>query len=332
MGFTSYFNRIGEKAFPFLFSAVIPWLSILNTIAFRESVVVLEVFTQWAFSFCFLLLLWFLVERIVSSENRMTLPLRLTVALIAVIVFGTALVFAVSETFPSIDRDQPLWLSAFRLSIGGLMVVAIQGGFRAIRENEKLKTENFALQTENYKAQLDQLRNQVNPHFLFNSLSTLQTLIRKNASESEEFVHNLSAIYRQLLHSRESSVSTLEEELDFLNTYLNLLGSRHGSALQVDIEVDGPVRKLQLPSFALQLLVENCTKHNIISRDSPLHIRIIEAGGKISVSNNLQLKKSVDSTGVGLENLRKRYALMNISEGVAVMSTDAEFKVEIKLF
>lgn len=157
-------------------------------------------------------------------------------------------------------------------------------------------------------------------------------MIRKDASKSEDFVHNLSDIYRQLLHSRESNVSTLKEELDFLNTYLDLLKTRHDSALQVDIKVDESGKKLQVPSFALQLLVENCTKHNMISRDSPLHIQIIQEGKKVSVSNNLQLKKSVDSTGVGLENLRKRYALMNISEGVSVSSTDTEFKVEVKLF
>ncbi|MDB4656133.1 histidine kinase [Flavobacteriales bacterium] len=332
MNFNTVYNRLGEKAFPFLFSAVLPLLSILNTVAFRESMTAADIAVRWGLAFGFLLLLWFVVERIVTSVNSISFPIRLGLALIAVAILGTILIYSVSKAFPKVFDNQPLWLATFRLLLGGLIVVAIQGGFRSIRENEKLKTENYALQTENYKAQLDQLRKQVNPHFLFNSLSTLQTLIRKDVSKSEDFIHNLSDIYRQLLHSTESNLSTLYEELKFLKTYIYLLKTRHGSALEVDIDVDEALSHLRLPSFAMQLLVENCTKHNIISKDAPLNVRIKQVGNKITVANNLQLKKNVDSMGVGLDNLQKRYGLMNISDGVRVQSDDYEFKVELKLF
>lgn len=333
MNINDYLNRHGDRIFPYLFAATLPWLSILNTVPFRRSISVIDIAVQWIFGFVFLLLLWFVVNRIISVQNTISLSIRLFIALFAVVVIGTATVFLVSEAVPYVNDDQPLWIASFRLSIGGLIVVAIQGSFRAIRENEKLKTENFALQTENYKAQLAQLKNQINPHFLFNSLSTLLTLVKKDASKSEEFVHGLSDVYRELLNARESNMTTLQDELHFLNTYLYLLQTRHEKGLEVKIEVDKDNLNLRLPSFALQLLVENCTKHNIISKDSPLRISIRQlTDNKVVVINNLQRKKKVESMGVGLKNLGKRYSLLGIENGLIVKENESEFEVVLTLF
>lgn len=332
MKISNYINRKWDRIFPYLFAAVMPWLSILSNVSNRESLKIGVLAFQWLVSFGLLLSLWFAIAYVIRVGEKKFPKIKLAAALVSFVAICTVLVSIIANARTGLVDYQPLWLSAFRLSIGALIIVAIQVSFRAIRENDKLKMENFALQTENYKAQLAQLRNQVNPHFLFNSLSTLQTLIRKDPAKSEDFVHNLSDVYRELLKNRESNFVTLREELKFLNTYLYLLKTRHGNALDVKIKVEESFKVLRLPSFALQLVVENCTKHNVLSKDSPLLIQIEQSGKKIRVSNNLQPKKAAQSTGVGIENLKKRYALMDVEEGVTVLKSDSMFKVDLKLF
>lgn len=327
-----FLSRRIDKLFPYIICLGLPWLNIINTSYYLKAPDFTDLLIRWSFTAGLLLGIWFLNAWLINRVRQST-----GILLIFGINAGIVSLLALGYHFEvqgqtNLTNDEPTWHVAFKLSIGILILLTTQISFKVIRENEKLKTENFALQTENYRAQLDQLKKQVNPHFLFNSLSTLQTMIRAKDEQSEAFVLKLSDLYRQLLHSRESNAISLEEEVKFLDLYLYLLKARHADALAVDIQTDAPSLKRKLPIFALQLLVENCTKHNVISESRPLKIEIFQKDpDHITVVNNFQPRKQVQSFGLGLENLRKRYALLGVQDGLDVQQDENSFFVTLTL-
>ena len=193
-----------------------------------------------------------------------------------------------------------------------LFVMALVADITIRKQKEKevkaLALEKEQLKNENVKAQLDILKNQVNPHFLFNSLNTLSSLVDSSPEKAGEFIDELSSVYRYVLEVREEQLVTLQEELDFIHSFLVLQKIRFGEALKINIEAnDQEALQKLLPSLSLQLLVENAIKHNIASRSKPLQIKIFPEYGSLNVWNNLQPKLDVISTGIGLQNLKARY-------------------------
>jgi sensor histidine kinase YesM len=194
----------------------------------------------------------------------------------------------------------------------------------SIQEKEELKRENLT-------AEFEALKNQVNPHFLFNSLNTLSSLIEEHPKVASEFVLKLSAVYRYVLSQRDKEKVTLHEELSFINSYVYLNQIRFGKNLQVEIMVDVKYHEMFIPTMALQMLLENAIKHNIISAQYPLKIYIKVSDEKLIVENNLQRKNSVvDSNGIGLSNIVHRYSLLT-SLPVEVEETASTFKVSLPL-
>lgn len=194
----------------------------------------------------------------------------------------------------------------------------------SVEEKEMLKRESL-------HAQLDALRTQVNPHFLFNNLNTLSSLIPENPTHAVAFVQQLSKVYRHILEVKDEESILLKEELDVLNAYSFLLKTRFGNNLNVHIDI--PEEKLQkrIVPLSLQILMENAIKHNIVSSDKPLHINVFTDNGSLVLSNNLQVKNQVnESTGIGLENIRNRYRLLSNKE-VKVSSSENYFTVSIPL-
>ncbi|MEM6346235.1 MAG: histidine kinase [Bacteroidota bacterium] len=326
-------KKYRELILPLVICLVIPWLDIINSFPNWEAIGVGQLMLHWLRLFLILMSLWyanaFIINRF-KGRLKWLIIFPINILLLAVIT-NLYLFFGIGAS--ELIYMQPPWFVVIRVCLAVLLFITIQASERNIKQNERLKTENYALQTENYKAQLDQLKKQVNPHFLFNSLSTLQTMIRAGNDRSEEFVFQLSDVYRRLLQTKEDNTIALKEELEFLEAYLYLLKSRHDEGLEVILDIPKEAYDLSLPSFGLQLLVENATKHNIISEKRSLKIHIFQKEpNSITVSNNLQLKKNVPSLGVGLNNLRKRYELMNIEEGVLVEQDDKKFSVTLKLF
>ena len=176
------------------------------------------------------------------------------------------------------------------------------------------------------------LKSQVNPHFLFNCFNTLSSLIQEDKTEAEHFLDELSKVYRYLLKNNEDSISTLEKEVAFIGSYFQLLKTRYGDALQLNIDIDKRYYKYQVPSLSLQLLVENAVKHNIVSRQQPLIIEIFTtAGNKIVVNNNLQKKQlNNKSSRIGLNNIRLKYQLMG-QKGFQVVEGKNNFMVVLPL-
>jgi len=171
--------------------------------------------------------------------------------------------------------------------------------------------ESAALHRQNIETQLDALKTQVNPHFLFNSLNSLASLIPMQPEAAVVFVHKLAGIYRYLLQTHQRHLVTLQEELHFAEAYLHLLQTRFGPALHHSIQVDPAYHGYFIPPITLQLLIENAVKHNIIAVDTPMHLSITLSDDQLVVHNNLQKKKTpVLSDGVGLVNLMARYQLI----------------------
>lgn len=191
--------------------------------------------------------------------------------------------------------------------------------------------ETERLRRENIESQLEGLRNQVNPHFLFNSLNTLIYIIPEQPDKAVKFVQMLSKVYRYILEIRDKKLIHLEEELQFLEAYNFLLKERFGDNLQIEVKIPTAAQHEQIVPLSLQILFENAIKHNIISTNKPLKIEVFTDNGHLVVQNNLQKKKqTMPSTKVGLENIRNRYAFFS-SEPVEIRTNDALFRVSLPL-
>ena len=175
-------------------------------------------------------------------------------------------------------------------------------------------TQLIRLQKENLQSQFEVLRQQVNPHFLFNSLNVLTSLIKLDPDLAEKFTEHLSKVYRYVLENKDNDLVTLNTELDFLDAYIFLLNIRFMDKIQVNVAIDEGSRKLLVIPLALQLLIENAIKHNSMSKKAPLKIEIrVDSENVLVVENNLQEREShMASTGVGLKNIEHRYRLLEM--------------------
>ncbi|MEL7246846.1 MAG: histidine kinase [Bacteroidota bacterium] len=191
----------------------------------------------------------------------------------------------------------------------------------SIIAQEELKRTSLASRYES-------LQNQINPHFLFNSLNVLSTLIRKDVDLSDKFIEQLAAVYRYVLESRNQEVVSLSKEKEMLEAYLFLLQIRFGEQLQVDIDLPEGTGEV-IPPLTLQLLAENAVKHNVVSRKRPLSLSISRAGEEILVRNTLQPKQQKqESLGIGLNNIRERYLLLSEKE-IQVGESEGQFEVRL---
>jgi tetratricopeptide (TPR) repeat protein len=200
------------------------------------------------------------------------------------------------------------------------------------RFNKVLQTENEKLKVEMLVAQLNQLKDQINPHFLFNSLATLQSMAQENDPKTGLFVQKLSEVYRYILQTNSDNLVSLQEELKVAEAYMFMLNARFENAMITSIRIDDALLSRKLPPFSLQLLVENAIKHNSATQANPLRIEIKASGDEVVVRNNLQPKRSVvDSTKVGLANLQKRFSLLG-SKTVSIERGDDHFTVRLPLY
>jgi ligand-binding sensor domain-containing protein len=210
------------------------------------------------------------------------------------------------------------------LSTGLVIYVIIQVRIRILRRKSDLQKERI-------QSQFETLRNQVNPHFLFNSFNTLITIIEKDQTEAIDFVEKISDYFRIILLQREKEVIDLEQELELVSTYLFLQSKRFGDNLQTKIEIAQPFRNSFIPPLSLQILAENIIKHNVISKAKPLTISIVSVGEWIEVRNTLQEKTHKEpSTGVGLQNIRNRYQVL-FNKEIEVLKLENEFLVRLPI-
>jgi len=213
-----------------------------------------------------------------------------------------------------------------------LLLVFIDMGFNLLQKWRLSLAEIERFKKENLETQFEMLRMQVNPHFLFNSLNTLSSLIYQNQDTASQFVRELSSVYRYILEKRKSELSTLEEELLFIDSYKYLLSLRFDQKLVFEISIDDSAKEKLIVPLTLQILIENAVKHNVISAKKPLNISISTlTNNMLEVRNNLQPKQTSSySSGIGLDNIRSRLEILTDRQ-IEVTKTDGEFVVRVPL-
>lgn len=197
--------------------------------------------------------------------------------------------------------------------------------YKALSER-KIKEQQFIAGAAN--ARFESLKNQIDPHFLFNSLNVLSSLIEENPDTAQKFTTSLSKIYRYVLEQKDKEVVTVHEELAFAKTYMNLLKMRFENSITFTLpELTTVPEEAKVVPLSLQLLLENCIKHNVVSEQKPLHISITLEKDFLVVANNLQKKETLDDRqGVGLQNIFSRYALLT-DRKVRIDSSATTFSV-----
>jgi hypothetical protein len=199
------------------------------------------------------------------------------------------------------------------------------------RESE-LDIERF--QKENMRSQLDSLRNHLDPHFLFNNLNILSSLIDKDHKTSRVFITKFAEVYRAILRTKSDDLIMLSEELEFIASYIYLIKTRFEDNIRFNLELTGSNSKKVLPPLTLQMLIENAIKHNLITESRPLEIRLYQPDeNSLVVSNTLYRKPTEGATGLtqsGIANIRKRYTHFTTEE-VVVTETETHFEVRVPL-
>ncbi|MEZ5071117.1 MAG: histidine kinase [Bacteroidales bacterium] len=190
-------------------------------------------------------------------------------------------------------------------------------------------SRSVKLEKDNIEARYETLKAQINPHFLFNSLNSLSALV-EDKPDALTFIRHLSGFLRSILGSRDKDLVYLKDELSTLDHYLELQKSRFGEKLRTDLDVPDKFLLYCLPPLALQMVVENCIKHNVISAEHELRIRITVETDALLVENNLRKKTGVDSTGQGLKNIRDRYRHFTTRE-LRITETEHRFQVRLPL-
>ena len=288
----------------------------------------LNFYGTWLATSIILYILWYLLWYawdLKSGKNKQRFFLLLTGLVIVIPGTFFLLVYQNVEDFQ--------WISVLRIVIAAILFLGIQYAIKAQENVARLLVEKEQIQTENYRVQLKALRAKIDPHFLFNSLNTLRSMVRQQHASSEQFIMSLSQFYRQTLKHNENTTLPLSEELAVLQSYLFLMKNRNEEAVSVHLNIDESLLARQIPALALQVVVENCFKHNSMTSKKPLRIKISNTDDAyIVVQNNLQPKIGEnDSSGFGLDLLRKRYDLMNVAQGILVKKTPDEFIVKLKL-
>jgi sensor histidine kinase YesM len=200
--------------------------------------------------------------------------------------------------------------------------------YKAYNEN-RVKEQKVIAGTAS--AKFESLKNQIDPHFLFNSLNVLSSLIEENPDNAQRFTTSLSKIYRYVLEQKDKELVSVEEELQFAKTYMNLLKMRFENSISYEIPTDFDNSEAKVVPLSLQLLLENTIKHNVASEQKPLHIKIYIENNYLIIENNLQKKEVLqDRKGVGLQNIVNRYALIS-ERKVLVDETQTSFKVKIPI-
>ncbi|SFB92950.1 Histidine kinase [Parapedobacter composti] len=281
---------------------------------------------------------WLLVQWVIQLTVPRHYGWKSVVAITGCMVISLVLFYGLRDVSEVRERVVVLPRGMHAVHFLLLMRGMVIGGFlffiayllRMAAMSQQSKLENERLKKENLQARLTLLQEQVHPHFLFNSLGTLRSMVSEPVPR--QFIQRLAEVYRYLLNSRQADLVTLREELDFTEAYLHILKERFEDALVIGIDVNEACYARKLPPMTLQLLIENAVKHNTVADTAPLTINIYTIGANwLAVSNSLNRKRFVPiGTGTGLSNIRERYRLLAGLE-VRVRQLEDRFTVAVPL-
>lgn len=297
-------------------------------------------FNHFMYLFVLTLMYWILSQAFVYKKKKVILYTAIFLLLSGLIsIFYQLILEAFFGDFRILYSDFPLirdlnekkqlLMLFFRGILFSAIIYFIVFYLNLLYEKQHALTEIEQLKKEKLEAQLDSLKQQISPHFLFNSLSTLRTMVTDESSKV--YINKLSNVYRYLLSLSDSNLTSLKEELDFIESYLHIVKERFEEAIEVSVNISAEALQLQVPPLVLQLLIENAIKHNVISFEDPLKIEIFDKEKMLFVRNNYQPKSSVEkSTGKGLQNIKKRYEYLSEQE-IEIAIKDDYFTVKLPL-
>jgi two-component system LytT family sensor kinase len=280
---------------------------------------------------------WAILE-INANVVYIKFKLRGTFATVSIIMLDLVMLFATltiwKELHPIIvdsplsDEDRGFLTFGY---VTLLIVLYFVARILRLQANQRVSDiENEHLKHQNLQKELTALKNQIDPHFLFNSLNSLTSLIRDN-EPATKFVKKLSYMYRYILQSGDSDLVSIREELKYLESYTYLLKTRYRERFEIEVNIAEGLKGRKIPPLALQLLVENAVKHNEISESNPLLVRVYSRENSIFVENPLRPRTTMaEGTGTGLLNLRKRYLLLQ-QQDILVRTENGIFQVELPL-
>ena len=283
----------------------------------------------------FLLMFIILVSNFnVIKSNRLTLRWKYVVgigsSIIVAVLFSAIAGWIHRILYDNIRLSDPDSVNLTRDIIVAAFALLISIVLYSITRRQQVTLEKEKLQTENLMVRYEALEKQIDPHFLFNSLNTLSGLIGNDDNKAQQYLHQLASSYRYIMQAKR--LVTLEDELNFVDSYSQMMQIRYGENLKIERKVDSRYLHYQLIPISLQHLMENALKHNTISGRYPLTITLeTTKNGNFRVSNPIRPKQEdVGNSGLGLANLRKRYQMLG-QKDIIISNTDSTFSVEIPL-
>lgn len=271
--------------------------------------------------------------RVLPLEKN--IPKRIFVQLVLGGLMGAlvrALIYFFGEPYIPFKLDELFLAATWALYI--MLPTVINLGFLTVQFIDRWKDSIVRaerLEKEKSQVQFDNLKNQLNPHFLFNALTSLNNLIIEDQLLASQFLQQLSKVYRYVLQNKDKNFVSVQTELEFIQHYISLLKTRFREALFITTDIRPDAEERAIVPVTLQILIENAIKHNVVDKDRPLQIEVITIGGYLVVSNNLQVRKRVETSNKqGLENLRSLYNFLT-DQPVLIEQTDSRFSVKVPL-
>ena len=267
-----------------------------------------------------------------APGKRILIQLPISLIFSSVIIYVSMLLFNKYVcSFPQEAKDKFMVVAVIVGILVSIILLSVEIGTQFFGNWKRSLIEVEKYKTESLQAQLQNLKDQINPHFMFNNLSVLSSLVYKDQDKAVDFINQLGKVYRYVLDSRNSELVGLKEELVFIESYLYLLQIRFDKSFSVNIQINEEFKTRMLPPMALQMLVENAIKHNEVSLEFPLTLTIKVVNNKLVVSNNLQLRSSTEtSCKTGLKNIKQRYNYFT-TEQVEIEETKNAFVVRLPL-
>lgn len=264
-----------------------------------------------------------------KRTNKSLFNWKLLLSVVIGILIMVVLVIAHQELFQISKMDAPIMFELRGVLINFIVYLFLHLLF------QNYQTQQMGMELErtyavNLGAQYELLKQQVNPHFLFNSLNTLKSMVDIKDPNCSDFILKLSDFYRFTLESRKLDLIPLREELQILDSYVYLLKARFEEGFVLVNDVDLKQYDSAIPPFTLQLLIENCIKHNVVSLDRPLIVNLYTEADFLVVENQIQLKRGVLSTGVGLDNINQRFMHL-LHKEIEIDKSETTFKVKIPM-
>jgi len=294
-----------------------------------------EVFVNAGITSAFALFIWYFNISMLTTQTTRHKQSFSYPRLLRSLLFGIVVMFVLAWVQQLILSSINFGPTMLMVEVRGILINLVFYMFLHLLqqnyEKQQVSMELERIKSDSLGAQFELLKQQVNPHFLFNSLNTLKAMVETGDKQAVDFILKLSNFYRYTLESRKLDLIHISEEMEIVQAYLFLQKARFEEGFTFTSTLSEKVCATLVPPFTLQLLIENCIKHNVVSVNKPLHIRLYSQEDKIVIENQVQPKTGEDtSLGVGLKNINQRYTHL-LGKQVEVISNDTVFQIKLPL-